>query len=216
MSEPGVTASNPPNSGPGESTTGRIEAFSDGVIAIAITLLILEIHVPSLEKGKTLARALLELWPSYFAYLLSFITIGIYWVNHHSFIRLFKRVNHVFLLLNVLFLMCIAFLPFPTVVLAAYVRDADHARIAVVFYCFGLFLPAFAWLCMWAYGAHYRLIDQNLTPRFVRSRTVQYIISVLLYAGTVLVGLISTSVALVVAVGLTLLYLLPPNRPEFT
>lgn len=92
-----------------ELTTSRIEFFSDGVFAIAITLLIIEIKVPHLPDGATgLGNALINLWSHYFAYVLSFLMIGIYWVNHHYLFGLFRRTNHIFGLLNVFFLMCIA------------------------------------------------------------------------------------------------------------
>lgn len=88
----------------GELTTNRIEAFSDGVFAIAITLLIIEIKVPHLRHSADgaigLGTALLDLWSHYFAYVLSFLMIGIYWVNHHYLFRLFKRTNHIFGLLS--------------------------------------------------------------------------------------------------------------------
>jgi uncharacterized membrane protein len=93
---------------PIEQTTQRLEAFSDGVFAIAITLLILEIRVPHVGEGAeqtSLATALFQLWPSYGAYLLSFVMIGIYWVYHHYFMRLFKRTDHNFNLLHIFFLM---------------------------------------------------------------------------------------------------------------
>src|SRR5437879_4061159 len=85
-----------------ERDTGRIEAFSDGVFAIAITLLILEIKVPRAEGSKAadLSSSLLSLWPSYFAYALSFITIGIYWARHHYIFKLYDRTDHGLNLLN--------------------------------------------------------------------------------------------------------------------
>ena len=81
--------------------TQRIEAFSDGVFAIAITPLIIEIGVPRVGGGESLSDALGDLWPSYGAYVLSFVMIGIYWANHHSVFRLFIRIDHFFLMLNV-------------------------------------------------------------------------------------------------------------------
>ncbi len=104
------------------SDTTRVEAFSDGVFAIAITLLVLEIRVPppdATEQGRTLLTALRELWPSYVGYVLSFVTIGIMWANHHSIFRYVRRADRYFVLINVLFLMCISFLPFPTALLAS-------------------------------------------------------------------------------------------------
>src|SRR5262245_26952944 len=92
---------------PGVSDTPRLETFCDGVFAIAITLLVLEIHVPSHDEAARvggLVRALLGLWPSYLGYTISFVTIGIMWVNHHSIFTYIKRADRYFLLLNVLFL----------------------------------------------------------------------------------------------------------------
>ena len=111
-------------------STDRLEMFSDGVLAIAITLLILEVQVPHVGRGG-LWSALGHLWPSYSAYLVSFATIGIMWVNHHA---MFERIAHTdrgLLYLNLALLGAIAFLPFPTAVLAQYVRgDAANARAA--------------------------------------------------------------------------------------
>src|ERR1041384_791744 len=95
-----------------ELTTHRIESFSDGVFAIAITLLVLEIKVPSLSgNAHDLASALMGLWPSYFAYIFSFVMIGIHWVQHHYVFKLYERSDHNFALLNGLYLMCISFVP---------------------------------------------------------------------------------------------------------
>src|SRR3954471_21528930 len=89
--------------------TGRIEAFSDGVIAIAITLLVLEIKVPQIPEGlhSSLTDELLKLWPSYGRFLTSFLIIGIIWINHHQMYKLIERTNHAFLALTVIFLMVI-------------------------------------------------------------------------------------------------------------
>ena len=96
-----------------EKETGRLEAFSDGVFAIAITLLILEIHVPKeVEKGG-LAPALLAEWPSYLAFVSSFAIIGIMWINHHRMFEFVRRIDQTLLLLNGLLLLAITFIPFP-------------------------------------------------------------------------------------------------------
>jgi uncharacterized membrane protein len=97
-----------------ERGTERIEAFSDGVFAIAITLLVLEIKIPHLQGGSNLFSSLLGLWPAYFGYVLSFVMIGIYWASHHYIFKLFRKTNHALNLLNLLFLLFIAFLPLPT------------------------------------------------------------------------------------------------------
>src|SRR5436189_5716685 len=96
------------------SETARLEAFSDGVFAIAITLLIIEIHVPGREHAGTLGHELLRLWPSYIGYLTSLPTIGIQWINHHYIFELIAPVDRTVLLLNTLQFMTIRFVPFPT------------------------------------------------------------------------------------------------------
>ncbi len=198
-------------------TTNRIEAFSDGVFAIAITLLILEIHTPT-KAGviyQSLTAELLSIWPSYFAYMLSFVTIGTFWVNHHYMFKLYQKTNHVFNLLNVFFLMCISFLPFPTGILARYLLDPDKQGTAIAFYTFGLLLPATAWFSIWIYACHRQLIAVNLSPRFVSYLTKLYGCSIGLQFISVVAALIQPFVGLAIAIGLALLFLLPLKQPIY-
>ncbi|HEY8202983.1 MAG TPA: TMEM175 family protein [Actinomycetota bacterium] len=95
--------------------TTRLEAFSDGVFAIAITLLIIEVHPPA--GSGPLARRLVEAWPGYVAYIVSFVTIGVMWANHHSLFHVIARCTHGLVVANVLLLMFVSFVPFPTSVL---------------------------------------------------------------------------------------------------
>src|SRR5437879_7587401 len=114
--------------------TGRLEAFSDGVFAIAITLLILEVHVSG-QAGASLARQLAQAWPSYTGYVISFVTIGIMWANHHSMFRLIDRWTHGLVVANLLLLLCVSFVPFPTKVLAEHLPVGGHdQRTAVLFF----------------------------------------------------------------------------------
>src|ERR1700759_4424760 len=108
-----------------QSETARVEAFSDGVFAIAITLLILEIKVPSPSQGH-LAAVLLQQWPSYLAFLLSFVYIGIMWINHHRMFTSIRRSTDVLLILNLLLLLGVTVVPFPTAVLATYMGGPDQ------------------------------------------------------------------------------------------
>lgn len=202
--------------------TQRIEAFSDGVFAIAITLLILEIQVPQLhgadaaDKALSLGSALLSLWPSYFGYVFSFLMIGIYWANHHYIFNLYERSDPVFVLLTLFFLMCISFLPFPTAVLAEYITDIQQRQTAITLYALGLFLPAFAWLLMWLYASRgHRLVNENLEERFISRLTGQYVLSTGLYLLAFLLSLWNGIVGLALCVGLTLLYLLPSKKPVY-
>jgi TMEM175 potassium channel family protein len=202
--------------GRAELSTGRVEAFSDGVFAIAITLLVLEIAVPHLAEGDSLFAALASQWPSFFGYVFSFFVIGIYWANHHYVFHLYRRSDHVFAMLNVLFLMTIAFLPFATAVLAEYVADPAHRHQAIIFYTLALALPAATWSSVWFYASRVaRLTDARLAPSFVRFLSWQYGASVASYSAIVVVALINGVVGLVLAVGVSLLYLLPPRAPEY-
>lgn len=121
-----------------EKETARTEAFSDGVFAIAITLLVLEIKVPHLHENSGEKWALLReiggLWPSFMAFVLSFSAILIMWINHHGLFRHARRVDKKLLFANGLLLMLITFVPFPTAVLAEYL-DRPGANAAMVFYC---------------------------------------------------------------------------------
>ena len=202
-----------------EKENERLEFFSDAVFAIAITLLVLEIKVPPMHGAKNastnLGAELLHLYPSYFGYVFSFLMIGIYWVNHHQIFKLFRRSNHIFLLLNIFFLMCIAFLPFPTAVLAEYLMDTQYRQTAITFYAFGLFLPALAWLLTWLYASgNRRLVDENLAGEFIRRQTLKFSATVALYMSAVLLSLWNGTAALIFSVGLTLLYLIPPKKPQ--
>ena len=113
--------------------TGRTEAFSDGVFAIAITLLILEISVPE-TAFDNLWRGIADQWPSYLAYATSFITIGGIWLAHHGIFRRLQYANSWLMLINLLLLMAVSFLPFPTKLLAEAIHDTDAERAAVIFY----------------------------------------------------------------------------------
>jgi len=116
-----------------QSETARLETFADGVMAIAITLLILDVRVPPHAPGR-LGAELLGQWPAYGGYAVSFLTIGIMWVNHHRMFTVIGRTDHWFLMLNVLFLLGVAFVPFPTALVADALKAHGHPdlRIAAI------------------------------------------------------------------------------------
>ena len=109
----------------------RLEAFSDGIFAFAATLLILNLVV---NEARPLGPQLLQIWPGYAAYAVSFITIGIIWANHHTVMHQIAHVNRFFMMASVLFLMFIAFIPFPTRLLALYISRPDGAEAAALAY----------------------------------------------------------------------------------
>jgi uncharacterized membrane protein len=199
-------------------STQRIEAFSDGVFAIAITLLVLDLRIPAGagSNADALLDAILGLWPSYFAYGLSFTMIGIYWANHHYLFKLFTRTDHGLNLLNLLLLMFIAFLPFPTHVLGTHWPEEASRPVAVPFYAVGLLLPAVAWLLVWLYASrNRRLVMHELDHGFVHKLTLQFLGTVAVYALAVVVSVLDHRWGLAMCTGLTLLYLLPPRTPVY-
>ncbi|MCW2966490.1 MAG: hypothetical protein JWM71_262 [Solirubrobacteraceae bacterium] len=119
-------------------STARLEAFSDGVIAIAITLLVLNMKVPA-PGGGGLGHALAEQWPVYAAYVVSFLTIGVIWINHHASIGRLASTDHTMLVLNLLLLMAIGALPFTTSLMASYLRESSGEHLAAAIYA-GSFL----------------------------------------------------------------------------
>ncbi len=129
--------------------TGRIEAFSDGVIAVAITLLILNVQVPNVQIG--LLQALLKQWPSYLGYVTSFLVITIFLANHHNMFRHIHQVDYALLLINSLFLMCIAFIPFVTSLLTQYITSPTEQHTAAIVYGATLLFSALTALILLAW-----------------------------------------------------------------
>jgi len=189
--------------------TARLETFSDGVFAIAITLLIIEVHVPAREHAETLGHELLRLWPSYIGYLTSFLTIGVMWINHHYVFELIDRVDRTMLLLNTLLLMLIAFVPFPTAVLAQFV-ETGGARSAAVLYGATLTLTAMTYFAWWRYAsAGRRLIDERVPDEVIGDITRAYTPGAVLYGGAALVAFLQPWVSAALYLGIAVFYALP-------
>jgi uncharacterized membrane protein len=128
--------------------TGRIEAFSDGVFAIAITLLILDIRIPESEFGSPWT-ALADEWPAYLGFATSFTTIGGIWLVHHGIFRRLQYANNRVMRLNLLLLMAVSWLPFPTRFMAEAMRDEDAERAAVIVYGASFLVIALVISAMW-------------------------------------------------------------------
>lgn len=175
-----------------------MEAFSDGVFAIAITLLILNIAVPDSTPGR-LAHDLLAQWPSYLAYIASFLLIGIYWVNHHAMFRKIAHTDRGLLFANLLFLMSIAFMPFPTAVLARFLRAGHDQRTAAVVYGLAAWLAALTFVAIWIYAARRRqLLRGDLGDRESAVMTLQTLGGPAVYLAAIGVAFINPVAALVV------------------
>jgi len=153
-----------------EKETSRVEAFSDGVFAIAITLLILGIKVPELSNiadNKLLFNALINHWPSYFAFIISFVAILIMWINHHGFFKYLKKINSFFLFANGFLLLMITFINFPTAILAKYI-NSPAVNIASAFYCGTMVLIAVSYNLLWYSAAHKRrLVKDEISDELI-------------------------------------------------
>jgi uncharacterized membrane protein len=186
------------------SETGRLETLSDGVFAIAATLLVLDVHE---GPGGDLAHGLLHAWPAYLAYVISFLTIGIMWINHHAVFRQIGRVDRTFLALNVVFLMVIAFLPFPTRVLAAHLHH--DATTATVFYGLANVGMAVTYTALWFYAARgRRLLAVDANEREVRGITRSFLPGIPLYTLATVSAFLSSWLAVGIFGGLAAFYLL--------
>jgi uncharacterized membrane protein len=141
--------------------TVRLVAFSDGVFAITITLLILEIKPPT-DDEESLLHGLLELWPSYLAYAVTFLFIGQVWANHHVMFDHIRAADRIVLLLNTVLLMVVAFLPFATSVLADALRSGHDKRTAVAFYGIAFGVTALTFNAVWQYARRHGLLSETL------------------------------------------------------
>jgi uncharacterized membrane protein len=181
-------------------STARLETFADGVFAIAATLLILEIQLP----GENVGEGLQDLWPSYFAYALSFLSIGIMWVNHHVVLSFAREADRAFLFINIFLLMAIAFVPFPT---ALYAEHLGHegARESALAYGLTFVVIAIFFQLFWQY-ARRRLLRPDADRREVTGIDRSYRPGVPLYAIATLVALASPTAALALFAAIALVY----------
>ncbi|QNE20442.1 DUF1211 domain-containing protein [Kribbella qitaiheensis] len=178
--------------------TNRIEAFSDGVFAIAITLLVLELHVPEAPDGE-LWHALREEWPQFGAYLTSFAILGIMWVNHHSMFQQIKRADRGLMFLNLLLLLWTALLPFPTNLVAEKLREHSiDANVAAAVYSANLTLAAIAFSAIWWHVLRKHLVDHELTKAEERKSVLRYSIGTAFYAACIGLSFISAPLTLLV------------------
>jgi uncharacterized membrane protein len=148
-----------------------MEAFSDGVFAIAITLLVINLL--------GIHDRLPHHWPQYAAFAFSFLTIGVMWVNHHHLINQFVRADRVFLFLNLLLLMGVVFIPFPTGLIGDHIRDSGARGAAIAYGCTGIYLSIF-FSALWHYG-RLHLLRQDADPKEVSGITRSYLPGMPLY-----------------------------------
>jgi uncharacterized membrane protein len=185
--------------------TGRVEAFSDGVFAIAITLLILAVGLEQAFSEGELKRQLVDLWPAYIAYAISFLTVGIMWANHHQIFRHFARVDRPLLLLNILLLMCVSFTPFPTRVVAEHAKNGSDREAAAVLYGLTMTLTAICFFSVWIYGSR-RLLRPDADLREVDGITRSYLPGAPMYLLATLIAFVSPIASLIIFGALAIFY----------
>jgi uncharacterized membrane protein len=156
----------------GRAQVDRLAAFSDAVIAIAMTLLVLGFAVPRGLSESNFVAALAHLWPQLFSFALSFWVIGRFWRSHHRMFQYVRAYDDRLPIVNSLFLLAVVFLPFPTAVLGDYL---DY-RAAFVFYAAGVALAGFLFALLWVYVAFLgRLVTDDLDPRLRRAMLLRYL-----------------------------------------
>jgi len=201
----------------GSNETGRIEAFSDGVFAIAITLLVLEIKVPHLDSIKSngeLWKQIQHLWPSYFAFVFSFGSILIAWINHHQAFNVIQKTSKTFMYANGFLLLTITFTPFPTAMLAEYIVT-DYAKPAITFYCFSSFLSAFAWYLLGLSVIKPKcLISGKLNYDYFKKSMKFVVIGLWVALGTTILAFFLPTTALLINLSILILWIIHSLRNE--
>jgi uncharacterized membrane protein len=198
-----------------------MESFSDGVIAVAITLLILSITVPDPKQlhavHESLGKALGDEWPQYAAYVTSFLTIGIIWINHHATISRLREVNHAILFLNLLLLMSIVLIPFATDLMAEYLRVSNGQHLAAAVYGGSLLLMGATSACLNAYllAWHPNMLSGSLSPERRRRLLKRGVGGAIPYVVATALAPVSALATLVICGAVAVFYALPvASRPD--
>lgn len=202
-----------------EKETGRIEAFSDGVFAVAITLLVLDLHVPVLKEAAqdtplVLLHALEGQWPALAAYVVSFLTILVMWLNHHRLFEQIQKKDHLLMVYNGLLLMLVTLIPFPTALVAEYIRTPD-ARTAAAAYCGLNLLMALAFNLLWNHAARGgRLLMEDHDKHRIQHITQQYRLGPILYVAALALAFINVTTCVLFVGALAVFFALPEHEPK--
>lgn len=187
---------------------GRVEAFSDGVLAVAITLLVLDLHVEAGKGHPSLSHQLGAAWPSYVAYVVSFFVIGVIWVNHHALFNLIRDVDRVLQFQNLLLLMFVTTLPFTTSTLADFVREGgEDARVAVALYGISNVGMAISFTMMLARIVHHGLLRQPVSREVGDAAIRRFGLGTIVYPIATVLGLLWPPAILVTMGALAVYYM---------
>ncbi len=187
-------------------STGRLEAFSDGVFAIAITLLVLQIAIPEAETSD-LWKELGKEWPSFAAYGVSFWVIGILWVSHHAILSCIQRVDRGVLYLNLLVLFSIAFVPFPTALVAEHLDSSEHEEVAAALYATAMSLTALSFGLLWLYiSRHRQKLGVTIPAAQIHRRSRVFAVVAPVYAVSIAIAFVNAEAVLVLNAALAIYY----------
>ena len=187
--------------------TSRMEALSDGIFAIAATLLVLDLAIPKVSSD--VGRSLLEQWPTYLAYLVSFATIGNAWLNHSVITEYLERADAILLRLNLLLLFFVSVLPYPTHMLAEYIHSENAERVAVTIYGLNLLAISGFTSLIWHYAVSERLVRQDNKEDEVRAISRKLDPSLVSYAAVIGLGLWQPKIAVVLYLVIALFMIIP-------
>jgi uncharacterized membrane protein len=191
-----------------QSETSRIEAFSDGVFAIAITLLVLELKVPDTRHG-SLGLSLLRSWPSYLSFLMSFMFIGVMWINHHRLFTYIRLSTDGLMILNLLLLLGVTSVPFPTAILAASLGGPDQLTAAIV-YNAAYVVIALLFNLLWRYAVKNRILDES-GEAAATAVSRQYSLGPLMYLVCMALAWVSVPASIGANLALAIFFLIPPH-----
>ena len=185
-----------------EKRTARTEAFSDGVFAFAITLLVINLKDPSLASGANLFQGLLGEWPSFFALVTTFMTVLVMWIGHHNMFTYIRQADTRLMLLNGMLLLVVVLTPFATILISDNLLTNEAGQAASVYSSIFLLL-AVVWNGLWYYSTHHGLLRSNVAEKQVRSLTHQFYVGPIFYTLALVVsffdGLVSVVIILLVA-----------------
>jgi len=190
--------------------TARMEAFSDGIFTIAGTLLVIELAIP---PGSThLWHAVVEQWPSYLGYLVSFATIGAIWLAHSVITEYLDHASLWLMRLNLILMLAVAFLPFPTKLLAEYIREGEAERVAATIYGISLLLTSLLLYLFWRYAVRHGLVRDDAEESDVQVLTRRLRPGLVAYVALIILSLFVPVAAVVRYLAIALYYLVPLGR----
>lgn len=182
-----------------EPTPARIEGFSDGVFAIIITLLVLDLRVPRADalRHESLVSALLQQWPVYVAFVVSFLQVGVVWANHHAMFHYIRRTDHRLLVYNLMLLLCTAVLPFTSALLSEYARAGDaELRIAALLYSGALGAAGVWFSAVWQHALNAGLVNPHADPHRLHALRNHWLFVPLFYGVAFLLALVNPRLSL--------------------